>query len=61
MNQLRDAVQIMLMVRPLQVSTPQGHVNVSRHVLAAMQVRNASGWQQSKENRPLGTVEGQRA
>jgi hypothetical protein len=60
-NQLRDAAQAALMARPLQVPSPQGYLLVTRDVLAAREASNASGWKQSKENRALGTVEGQRA
>ena len=61
MNQLRDVALGTLMERPLQVPIPQGYLAVVRDVLAAKESSNASGWKQSKENRPVRTVEGQRA
>ena len=51
-------LQSMLKACPYQVRALQGHTDGSRYVLAAREMRIASGWQQSKENRPACTVVG---
>ena len=49
------------MACPRRVGVPQGCAGVSWHILVARETRNASGWQQSKEDRPAPSVAGQRA
>ena len=49
------------MACPRRVGVPQGRAGGSWHVLVARETRTASGWKQSKEERPAFTVAGQHA
>ena len=50
-----------LMACPRRVGVPQGRAGGSWHVLVARETGTASGWKQSKEDRPAFTVAGQHA
>ena len=49
------------MACPRRVGVPQGRAGGSWHVLVARETGTASGWKQSKEDRPAFTVAGQHA
>ena len=50
-----------LMACPSRVDVPQGCAGGSWHILVARETSTASGWKQSKEDRPAPIVAGQRA
>ena len=52
-------LQTVLMACPDQASSLQGSHGVNRDILAANDLGNGSGWQQSKQNRALLAVVGE--